>query len=85
MTAVQRCRSRQGASKIALTNIVFCQPDAKVLEFQNPAHINWCMKRLAAINNLDYGFLMGSLVEKGRKEFQVDISRLTEILNEMEL
>lgn len=68
-----------------MTNIVFCQPDAKVLEFQNPAHINWCMKRLAAINNLVYGFLMGSLVEEGRKEFQVDISRLREILNEMDL
>ncbi len=68
-----------------MTNIVFCQPNAKILEFQNPAHINWCMKRLAAINSLDYGFLMGSLVEEGRKEYRINIFRLRELLNEMDL
>lgn len=74
-----------GPHGAGLTNVGFCQPRASVLEIQNPAHINWCMKRIATISELAYGHVMGRAVRQGENEFALDAAKLSSALEELGL
>jgi hypothetical protein len=64
-----------------MTNVVFANQGARVLEFQNPAHVNWCMKRLAVLAKHHYGHMMGSLVDGTTKDYKVDINQILAIVD----
>lgn len=68
-----------------LTNIGFCQPGAQILEFQNPAHINWCMRNIATIAKLSYGHLLGDLKNAANKDYVIDLDALKSVVGQMSL
>ncbi|WP_236728656.1 glycosyltransferase family 61 protein [Methylobacterium sp. WSM2598] len=49
-----------------LTNLGYCEPGTKVLEFHSPQYLNWCMRNLSIAAGLRYGFLMGEATEGDR-------------------
>lgn len=71
-----------GPHGAGLTNVGFCQPGNRVLELQNPAHINWCMKKIAAISKLEYGHLMGESAGEGHS-FKVNMAALLAAVDRM--
>ena len=54
-----RARSIIGIHGAALTNIVFCQPGARVLEIFSPGYVNPCYAPLAARAGANYAYVVG--------------------------
>ncbi len=71
-----------GPHGAGLTNVGFCQPFSRILELHNPAHINWCMKKIAAISRLNYGHLMGDRVGDDHS-FTIDPAALLAAVDRM--
>jgi capsular polysaccharide biosynthesis protein len=50
-----------------LANIVFCRPGTFVCELNMDTYLNGCIRRLAAISQVNYGCLIGLADENSRK------------------
>ncbi len=64
-----------------LANLLFCKPDARVLELHMDMHVSWIYRRIAALRALRYGCLIGRAVQPARKAlhtntWEVDLDRL---------
>ena len=51
----------------ALTNILFCRPGTVVCELHMDSYVQWAMRCLAALRQLDYGCLIGHANEPWQK------------------
>jgi hypothetical protein len=71
-----------GAHGAGLTNVGFAKPGTRVLEFQNPTHVNWCMKKIAAISGCNYGYLMGHQIGQ-EKDFELPESAVANAVEQM--
>ncbi|MDE8346266.1 MAG: glycosyltransferase family 61 protein [Acidocella sp.] len=49
-----------GQHGAGLTNIGFCQRDAKLLELHNPSYQNYCYRRLSALCGVEYDLVFGN-------------------------
>ncbi|MFE1600459.1 glycosyltransferase family 61 protein [Methylobacterium sp. ID0610] len=72
-----------GPHGAGMTNVAFCRPGAKVLEFQSPSYVSWCMRNLAVLAELDYGHLMGEATDGDR--YRIDLDQLRSTLSAMGL
>ena len=54
VNAFARAREIVAPHGAGLANLVFCHPGVRVVEFFNPAYVNPCFWRLAALRELDY-------------------------------
>lgn len=70
-----------GPHGAGLTNLAFCEGGTRVLEFQHPDHVSWCMKHLAYLAGLDYRFLMGHASIEDR--YRIDTEALFAILRDL--
>lgn len=52
-----------GAHGAGLTNIIFCEPETKVLELHMEGYVNWCYRRLCALYGAQYGFISGRRID----------------------
>ncbi|WP_167350811.1 glycosyltransferase family 61 protein [Methylobacterium variabile] len=64
-----------------LTNIVFANPGARLLELHSPNHIAWCMKNLATLTDVEYGFVMGQATDGDR--YRVDMDEVRAAVSDM--
>ncbi len=74
-----------------LTNIVFCQPDTKVIDIFSPDWVNPCFYRLASHLNLKYSYIMGQGKEILSNEnyfgidndINLDIEKFVQLFNKL--
>jgi capsular polysaccharide biosynthesis protein len=74
-----------------LTNLVFCNPESKVIELFSPTYVNPCYRALSNMIGVEYWYLLGEgqtppesvadhLINSAREGFKVNIDLLEKIL-----
>jgi hypothetical protein len=67
-----------GSHGAGFSSLAFSDPGMVFIEIFQRGHFNHCFNRLAAINRLRYGFLVGEPVRGGG--IQVDVGRLARLM-----
>lgn len=73
-----------GPHGAGMTNVAFCKPGARILEFLSPGHMNLCMSRMAAIAGAQYGGLAGELSPMhGSDTYSISWEKFTSAVDSM--
>ncbi len=69
-----------------LANVMFCPPDAAICELQLYSNVQWTIRRLAAVQNLRYGCIVGfaddDTIPLANRNWRVDLDKIEMVLND---